>query len=65
MIFDGKVAVSLNSKFVHEFFMLHSTNYFGDYQVLENHKATETYVAFTSGPVFVHCMGSKKFIDTL
>ena len=33
--------------------------------MLENHKATETYVAFTSGPVFVHCMGARKFIDTL
>jgi len=65
MIFDGKVIVSLNSKFIHEFFMLHATNYFGDYQILEDHRATETYCAFTNAPVFVHCMKSRKFIDIL
>ena len=65
MIFEGKVVLSLRRKFEHEFFMLYATNYFGDYQILEDHKATETYCASTDKDVYVHCMKNRVFIDLL
>ena len=65
MIFEGKVVLSLRRKFEHEYFMLYSTNYFGDYQILKDHKATETYCAFSDHHVLVHCLKSRDFIDLL
>ena len=65
MIFSGKVICSLNFKYKHEFFMFYPTNYFGDYQILEDHKATETYCAYSDASTFMHCMKSKTFIDLL
>jgi hypothetical protein len=56
MIFEGKVVVSLRNKYEHEFFMLYATNYFGDYQILEDHLEQAT---------FMHCLKAKVLIDLL
>jgi hypothetical protein len=65
MIFEGKVVVSLNKKFTHEFFMLHATNYFGDYQILLEKKSTENYTAYNESYVRTHCMKASSFWDIL
>lgn len=59
MICKGKVIVSLRKKYEHEFFILYSTNYFGDYQIIEDHKATETYCAVTDQEVMLHCVKAR------
>jgi hypothetical protein len=65
MIFEGKVVVSLRNKYEHEFFMLYATNYFGDYQILEDHKTSETYSSYLEQATFMHCLKAKVLIDLL
>ena len=48
MIAGGKAVLSLKNRNENEFFMLYQGNYFGDYQILLNHRATETYAVFGS-----------------
>lgn len=65
MINGGKAVISLKNRKENEFFMLYPGNYFGDYQILLNHRATETYAVFGQQPLFTHCLDKKEFIEVL
>lgn len=45
--------------------MLYAGNVFGDYQILLNHRATETYAVFGQQPLFTHCLDRAEFLDMM
>jgi len=66
MIFKGKVLLSCTVKDENEFFTLHPTNFFGDYQILLGLKASEQYKATTSTEfTYCHCIKRKNFLKLL
>jgi len=46
MIFKGRVGLSLKEKKNNEYFILYPSNYFGDYQILLELRATESFTVF-------------------
>jgi len=65
MIAGGRAVLSLKNRNENEFFILYQGNYFGDYQILLNHRATETYAVFGSQPLFTHCLDRKEFLEIM
>lgn len=57
--------MSLKNKMESEYFLLYPGNYFGDYQILFGHKATETFTVFGANPAYFHCLGKKDFLDLM
>ena len=45
--------------------MLYPGNYFGDYQILLDHTASETYSTFSKTHVYTHCMRAEFFLDLM
>ena len=45
--------------------MLYPGNYFGDYQILLDHVASETYSTFSKTHVYTHCMRAEFFLDLM
>ena len=64
LIFQGKVTLSLSHKDRNEYFTLHPTCYFGDYQILMGLRASETYKSSVEQSTYCHCL-SKKDLDDL
>ena len=65
MIFKGRVALSLKEKKHNEFFILYPSNYFGDYQILLELRATEAYTVFGTEHVFTHCIDAEEFKELM
>jgi len=66
MIFKGKVTLSLNQKDENEYFVLYSSNFFGDYQILLGLKSTECYKASSfNSNTMCHCIKKKKLLDLM
>jgi len=65
MISGGRAVLSLKNRKENEFFILYQGNYFGDYQILLNHRATETYSVFGNQPLFTHCLDKKEFLEIM
>jgi hypothetical protein len=66
MIFKGKVMLSCTVKDENEFFTLHPTNFFGDYQILLGLKASEQYKATTSTEfTYCYCIKKKNLLKLL
>lgn len=66
MIFKGKVTLSLANKDENEYFSLHSSNFFGDYQILLGLRAAEVYKACSSVEyTYCQCIKRKQFLDLI
>jgi len=66
MIFKGKVVLSCTVKDDNEYFQLYTGNFFGDYQVLLNLKASECYKASSSvASTYCHCIKKKALLSLL
>lgn len=65
LIFDGMVTLSLSQKDRNEYFTLHPTCYFGDYQILLGLRASETYKSSVEHQTFCHCLSKKDLIDLM
>ena len=65
MIFKGRVGLSLKEKKNNEYFILYPSNYFGDYQILLELRATESFTVFGQEPVFTHCLEAEEFKDLM
>ena len=55
----GTVTISLSHKDQNEFFTLHESNYFGDYQILMDLKASECYKSSVDSATYTHCLKKK------
>lgn len=65
LIFQGKVTLSLSQKDRNEYFTLHPTCYFGDYQILMGLRASETYKSSVENSTFCHCLSKKDLLDLM
>jgi len=65
LIFDGKVTLSLSQKDRNEYFTLQTTTYFGDYQILLNLRASETYKSSVEKSTYCHCLSKKDLLDLM
>ena len=65
LIFDGQVTLSLSQKDRNEYFTLHATCYFGDYQILMSLRASETYKSSVEQSTYCHCLSKKDLLDLM
>lgn len=65
MIFGGKVTLSLSQKDRNEYFTLYPTCYFGDYQILNGLRASETYKSGVEQSTYCHCLSKKDLLDLM
>ena len=59
LIHKGSVTISLSHKDQNEFFTLHPSNYFGDYQILMDLRASECYKSSVDSATYTHCLKKK------
>ena len=65
LIHKGTVTISLSHKDQNEFFTLHESNYFGDYQILMDLKASECYKSSVDSATYTHCLKKKDLQDLM
>lgn len=65
MVYKGNVFVSLKKKTQNEFLILPTNSIFGDYQILMNLKATESYTSDEKDDTYTMCMKRKIFKNLL
>jgi len=57
--------MSLSDGTDHEYFVLYSSNYFGDYQILFDYRAENTYTAYHKGTVYTNCLRKRDLLDLM
>ena len=65
LIHKGSVTISLSHKDQNEFFTLHPSNYFGDYQILMDLRASECYKSSVDSATYTHCLKKKDLQDLM
>lgn len=65
MIFNGSVTISLDVKNVAEYFRLYQSNYFGDYQIILNHRSSECYKSSIDCATYTFCLKKKTLLEML
>lgn len=59
------MTLTLSHKDRNEYFTLHPTCYFGDYQILMALRASETYKASVEVSTYCHCLSKKDLLDLM
>lgn len=62
---EGSVTLSIKKKAVNEYFSLPKFTYFGDYQILLGHKASECYTSDAKETTKLMCIKKKVLKDLL
>lgn len=57
------MTLSLHLKDINEYFKIYSTNYFGDYQILKDLRASECYKSSVESTTYCFCLSKKDLLD--